>query len=199
MHVRLVIMCKAPVAGCVKTRLMPEYSPRQAAGIHQAMAATVIHRAMRLFDDVVIAADQPEHPFFSHFDCPVRPQGEGDLGERMARQMLAAFHDDVESVLLLGTDSPHMPDERLRLAVEKLSMVDVVLGPVEDGGYDLIAMKQPWPLFKAIQWSTSRVLRQSLDQIRKLGLSVSLLESGFDVDRAVDLKRAVANGWDCQI
>jgi len=195
---RIIIMCKAPVAGRVKTRLMRAYSAEQAAAIHQAMATTVIERAVRLFDDVQIAADDVAHPFFGQFDAPVVSQGEGDLGARMIRLMHDAFAQGAASVLFLGTDSPHMPDARLIEAAESLKANDVVLGPVEDGGYDLVAVAGDWPIFEEVAWSTPSVLNQTLDNIQQIGLSCKLLASDFDVDTPDDLARATASGWHWQ-
>ncbi len=197
---RVIIMCKAPVAGRVKTRLMRAYSADEAVAIHKAMATTVIERALRLFDDVFIAADDPAHPFFARFDAPgfdaqVVAQGEGDLGARMARVMHDAFKQGAASVILLGTDSPHMPDARLMEAAEALAANDVVLGPVEDGGYDLLAVGHDWPIFADVTWSTSSVLDQTLANIKRLGLSFDLLAPSFDIDTPEDLVRAEASGW----
>jgi len=162
MAIRIIIMCKAPVAGKVKTRLMSSYSAEQAAELHMAMAITVIERTKRLFDDVVIAVDDIEHPFFARFKLPLLPQGQGDLGERMQHQMQHAFSDGINAVILLGTDSPHMSDERLLKAAEGLQTNDVVIGPVEDGGYDLLAFSKLCSLFDGVVWSSGQVLEQTL-------------------------------------
>ncbi len=196
MAIRIIIMCKAPVAGAVKTRLMSSYSATEAAGLHMAMATTVIERAKRLFDDVVIAADNCEHPFFAAFDLPLSPQGEGDLGERMQNQMQHAFADGANAVLLLGTDSPHMDDERLLEAVWSLQTNDVVLGPVEDGGYDLLAMRNLFSLFDHVVWSSGQVLEQTLDNIHQQELTEKQLDISFDVDFPEDIERAIQTGWD---
>lgn len=193
--IQLVIMCKAPVAGRVKTRLMSRYTADEAAALHAAMATTVIERASRLFSDVVIAADDPAHPFFDAFALSVVTQGEGDLGERMQRQIERAIHAGAAAVLLLGTDSPHMPDSRLITAAEALLDVDVVLGPVEDGGYDLIGMKRLLSVFEAISWSSTHVLSQTLANIHRQQLSVRQLGISFDVDFPADIERAQQAGW----
>lgn len=190
-------MCKAPVAGRVKTRLMPRYTPAQAAVLHAAMATTVIRRAVGLFGDVIIAADDPAHPFFAAFDLPqVSHQGEGDLGARMQRQVERAMADGAAGVMLLGTDSPHMPATRLLDAAAALQHFDLALGPVEDGGYDLIAMRSFWPLFDGIEWSSEQVLAQTLAKAEALGLAVEKLSTGFDVDTPPDVMRAIACGWE---
>ena len=193
--IQVVIMCKAPVAGRVKTRLMSRYTADEAATLHAAMATTVIQRAGRLFDDVVIAADDAQHPFFQPFALPVVSQGEGDLGARMQRQIERAMHSGAAAVLLLGTDSPHMPDARLMTATDALKDVDIVLGPVEDGGYDLIGMNRALSLFDGVAWSSAHVLSQTLANIRRQQLTFSLLDASFDVDFPADIDRAILAGW----
>jgi len=191
--VHAIVMCKAPVAGRVKTRLTPTYSAGEAAAIHRAMAETVIKRAASIFSHTSIAADDVSHPFFEPFDLPLLAQGEGDLGERMSRLMIQAFADGAGKVMFLGTDSPHMDESRLRQAVERLSHTDVVIGPVEDGGYDLIAMNRSCPeLFRFIHWGSEQVLEQTLDRAKPAGITIELLETGFDLDSPECLKRAAA-------
>ena len=160
--VRVIILCKAPVPGRVKTRLMPDYSPEEAARLHAAMARTVISRTSSLFTDVRVAADESGHPFFADLGLPVMAQGPGDLGERLISLGERAYAENGSPVLFLGTDCPHMPTERLMRAATLIQTHDVVLGPVEDGGYDLIGMTAPCDaLFHDIPWSSSRVLVRS--------------------------------------
>jgi len=193
--VRVIIMCKAPVPGRVKTRLMTLYSADEAAALHAAMATTVIKRAKRLFEDVVIAADDISHPFFADFGLTVIAQGEGDLGLRMNRQLAAAFADGAKAALLLGTDSPHMPDVRLIEAANALKHADVALGPVEDGGYDLVGMNRLLSIFDDVLWSSGQVLKQTMTNIQHQGLSVKTLDTDFDVDFPEDIDRARERGW----
>lgn len=189
---RVIIMCKAPVAGFVKTRLCTDYSAEEAAEIHQAMAKTVIERANRLFSDVWIASDDIEHPFFNEFTLNRVSQCNGDLGDRMTCLLIQAFSEGAESVLFLGTDSPHMPESRLLKVAELLSESNVVIGPVEDGGYDLIAMDKPYTdLFKDIGWSSEDVLKETLQRAEALEVSMELLEMSFDLDTPASLERAL--------
>ena len=193
--IRPIVMCKAPVAGAVKTRLVPFYSEQEAADLHTAMASMVIERAQRLFPNTWIAADDVSHPFFSGFDLPVMPQGGGDLGARMYRLVQRALSYGVDAVILLGTDSPHMSEARLYAARDALKSNNVVLGPVQDGGYDLIALRGCWAeLFADINWGTSQVLEQTLDRLAALGLSHRCLGTSFDVDTAEDMQRILKSG-----
>lgn len=194
-NIIIIIMCKAPVPGRVKTRLMSRYSAIEAAQLHAAMATTVIERAKRLFESVVIATDNPKHLFFTPFGLPVVDQEGGNLGDRMQRQVSCAFAEGVDAVMLLGADSPHMADERLLSAACLLKENDIVLGPVEDGGYDLLAMNAVYPLFDGICWSTAQVFNQTLQKAEASGCRVGMLAPDFDVDLLPDLDRAVAAGW----
>jgi len=191
-----IVFCKAPVAGRVKTRLQSTFTPEQAADIHAAMAACVIERTLRLFPQTWIAADDPYHPFFRRFNASVLPQREGDLGQRMSRLSERAIAYGAQGVLLLGTDSPHMGAARLHCALRLLHQCDVVLGPVEDGGYDLLAMRADVKgLFQDIAWGTSAVLNETVNRISESGLSYRCLSTGFDVDTPEDLARLFQAGF----
>jgi len=190
-NVHLIIMCKAPVLGAVKTRLSPPYTADEATEIYKAMAETVVERTSSFFSNGWIASDDVEHPFFMHFDWPVKAQGDGDLGDRMARLTSKAFAEGARAVLIVGTDSPHMPESRLSRAVEMLGSFDAVVGPVEDGGYDLIAMNGAYTeLFREIQWSSGLVLDQTLERAKASGISIGQLDVSFDLDTAESLERA---------
>jgi len=194
--IRPIIFCKAPVAGRVKTRLQPAFTAEQAANIHAAMAICVIERTLRLFPQTWIAADDPYHPFFRRFDTPILTQGEGDLGQRMRRLTERAIAYGARGVLLLGTDSPHMSAVRLRCALRLLHQCDVVLGPVEDGGYDLLAMRGYGErIFHDIAWGTSSVLAQTMKRISDMRLSCRCLSTGFDVDTPEDLAKLLHSEW----
>jgi len=194
--IRPVVFCKAPVAGMVKTRLQPAFSPEQAMHIHVAMATQVINRVLKLYPCAWVAADDPHHPFFQQFNAPVLPQGEGDLGLRMGRLAERAMAYGARGVLLLGTDSPHMSVARLHGAMRLLRRHDVVLGPVEDGGYDLLALRgHAKGLFQGIAWGTSTVLNDTIKRALEMGLSCRCMSMGFDVDMPEDLARAIRSGF----
>ena len=66
----------------------------------------------------------------------------------------------------------------------------VVLGPSDDGGYYLIGLKQlHCSLFEEIDWSTERVLDQTIDHARQIGVKVHLLPAWYDVDDRATLRR----------
>jgi glycosyltransferase A (GT-A) superfamily protein (DUF2064 family) len=65
---------------------------------------------------------------------------------------------------------------------------DIVLGPAQDGGYVLLAVKGLHEtLFRDIEWSTPAVLQQTLAAARRETLSVCLLRPLADIDDATSL------------
>ena len=117
------------------------------------------------------------------------PQTGDGLGERMHNCFRRLCADGFDKVILIGTDVPHLRDQWLDEAEAALDSADVVLGPTDDGGYYLIAMRQPHDLFSGIEMSTARVLADTLTKAHAAGLTVHLLARTFDIDEADDLSR----------
>lgn len=82
----------------------------------------------------------------------------------------------------------------LKEAFESLEgKADVVLGPSDDGGYNLVGMREPHPeIFPRITWSTHKVLAETLERADESGLSVCQLEPWYDVDTVPELDRHAA-------
>src|SRR5437879_3528366 len=58
-----------------------------------------------------------------------------------------------------------------------------------DGGYYLIAMREPYDVFSGIPMSTSVVRRMTIELAARRGLKVRLLRPLFDIDELPDLLR----------
>jgi glycosyltransferase A (GT-A) superfamily protein (DUF2064 family) len=67
----------------------------------------------------------------------------------------------------------------------------VVLGPADDGGYYLVALRgAPAPgLFTNVPWSGPDVFSVTQTRARTAGLTVALLPPWYDVDVLADLRR----------
>jgi len=197
---RTIILTKAPVEGHVKTRLTPVFTAKEATSIHIKMIETVLTNVCNLFDDVWLAADNINHPYFKditkRFNVMIKEQGSGDLGVRLRRLQKLSFDQDESPIMFLGTDSPHAPKARYTETLVNIKTQDVVIGPVEDGGYDLIAMRSFYPgIFENISWGTEFVYSQTVNYINTLGLSVHELNTSFDLDRPEDIQRAPIETW----
>jgi len=125
-------------------------------------------------------------------DFTLLPQRGDGFGDRLYFAVEDLFRCGFASVCLIDSDSPTVPAENFARAVELLSTGEdrVVLGPSEDGGYYLIGMSRPHRhLFEQIDWSTERVLNQTMQRATEMGLEVKLLPIGYDVDDAASLRR----------
>ena len=125
-------------------------------------------------------------------DFVLLPQRGDEFGERLYFAVEDLFKCGFDSVCLIDSDSPTVPAENFAEAVELLTTTAdrVVLGPSDDGGYYLIGVKKPHRhLFEQVDWSTERVLKQTIERATEIGLDVKLLPTGYDVDDAVSLRR----------
>ena len=196
----LAIMTKAPQAGQVKTRLVPPLKPDEAAELNRFFlrdTTTAITNSATAKDACGIAVYTPIGSESAYTDIlpdnfRLLPQRGDRFGERLHFAALDLFKCGFESVCLIDSDSPTVPPENFAQAVKLLQRPGdrVVLGPCDDGGYYLIGLKKPHKeLFERIDWSTERVLAQTRQRARELGLEVKLLPVGYDVDDGASLQR----------
>lgn len=120
-------------------------------------------------------------------------QPEGDLGARMS----AAFEQarSCPWAAVIGTDCPALDAQVILEAGAALDHVDVSLIPTFDGGYALMALRQPQPgLFLDMPWSTEAVLPRTLERAESLGLKVALGPPLRDLDNLEDLQILQSEG-----
>src|SRR5947208_7108485 len=125
-------------------------------------------------------------------DFSLMPQRGDQFGERLYFAVEDLFTCGFESVCLIDSDSPTVPAEDFAEAVELVSTSEdrVVLGPSDDGGYYLIGVKKPHQhFFEQIDWSTERVLNQTIQRATEIGIEAKLLPIGYDVDDDASLRR----------
>ena len=196
----IAIFCKAPVAGKVKTRLIPALGSVGAAEVYVQLAertlATVratcdAHNAsasLWVADDL---AHETIQRWASEYNFPTLLQVGADLGARMLHclKTMANFH---ERVLLIGTDCPAFTREHFLRAADALSAsCSWVFTPAEDGGYVLAGSNAPRPEpFIGIKWSTSEVMAQTRSALFAAKLAWAEMETLWDVDTPDDVTRA---------
>jgi uncharacterized protein len=192
---RLILFTKPAREGRVKTRLIGDLTAAEAAALHAAFLEDLLDRLRAGELDLRIAwALEPGEEIPAGPWPGLRQEG-GDLGERLYRALHGAAQE-AGAVAALGSDHPTLPLEMVHRAFETVeSGADVVLGPAEDGGYYLIALRAGAVtprLFAEIAWSTDQVLAATLARCRELGLTVELLPAASDVDTPEDLRRLAA-------
>jgi rSAM/selenodomain-associated transferase 1 len=110
-------------------------------------------------------------------------QSEGDLGARLRAFFSEMFTLSVDHVVVIGSDSPTLPVAYIEQAFTLLADSDVVLGPATDGGYYLIGCARHVPeIFEGIDWSSDRVLAQTIGRLSDPTIRLVLLPPWYDVD-----------------
>jgi rSAM/selenodomain-associated transferase 1 len=199
-HCALGIMTKAPEPGNVKTRLSPPLTPEEAAEVNKCFLRDIgrsVEDASTLADARGVGVYTPlgaEEAYEAVLppDFILSPQRGNDFGERLVFAMQDLFTVGFGSVCLINSDSPTVPAASFAEAANELAKPGdrVVLGPADDGGYYLIGLKRLHRrVFEEIDWSTERVLEQTIQRANELGLAVHQLPAGYDVDDAATLQR----------
>jgi rSAM/selenodomain-associated transferase 1 len=191
---RLVLLFTKPaLPGRVKTRLIGELSPVEAADLHQAFLADMVERLGTGSFDLQIAWALEDGERIPELDVDGIRQRGADLGSRLFRALADGARDHA-SVAAVGSDHPELSAETIEEGFSRLEngSADAVVGPTRDGGYYLIGLKSEavrQELFEGLPWSSSEVLSATLERCRALGFQVSLLPEGSDVDTPEDLDR----------
>lgn len=194
----LAIVARYPEAGKTKTRLARAIGNEEAAELYRAFLTDLARRFAGASFDLHWAFTPPaiNYQSFVATLAPMQarymacfPQQGDDFGTRLHNVFRQTAARNYPYTVLIGSDSPHICRETVAQARVALDEADVVLGPAEDGGYYLIAMREPHDVFSGIPMSTDVVLRMTIELARSQGLSVRLLEPLFDVDELPDLQR----------
>jgi uncharacterized protein len=192
------IICKTPIPGKSKTRMIPLLG----AGGAAALAGCFLRDVAAGIESVPASLGRRGYAIYAPegTEAEIRgyiPRDFGTLCRRDAtlgvvllgatEHLLAAGHD---CAILINADSPTLPAQLLIDAIAAIRAPGprVVLGPATDGGYYLIASKQPHPeLFADIPWSTPQVLETTVARATAIGLPVTTLAPWYDVDDAETL------------
>jgi len=194
--VAIGILAKAPLPGFAKTRLAPVLGADGAAKLQARFIERAVTTAQSAAIGPVTLWVAPAHPAFQTisalFGVALAEQPDGDLGTRM----LAAIAAANGPAIVIGTDCPALTPAHLHAAAHALADgVDVVIVPVEDGGYGLIGMQRPQPeLFADMRWSTASVMVETRRRLTRLGLSWREPARLWDVDVPADLERLSRGG-----
>jgi len=199
----LAVMTKAPRAGEVKTRLVPPLTHDEAAQLNSsflrdiaaAISAAAGQATERIARGVGVYTPRGTEAIYDNIlpeEFFLLAQHGHNFGDRLFFAAEDLFKVGFASVCLINSDSPTVPAENFSQAVELLQLPGdrIVLGPSDDGGYYLIGLKKLHrEMFERIDWSTERVLDQTLQRAAEIGVEVKLLPCGYDVDDGATLER----------
>jgi uncharacterized protein len=194
----LVIMARYPQLGTTKTRLARAIGPEETIFLYRAFLSDLAHTFANCQYDLHWAYS-PAGVDYQAFIATLAPslvgrmtcfpQQGADLGERLHHVFRWTQERGFGRTIVISSDSPHIGLASIAHAEQALDKADIVLGPADDGGYYLIAMRQPYDVFRGIPMSTSVVTLMTMEMAQRQGLTVQLIEPLFDVDEWPDLVR----------
>ncbi|MGV0096420.1 TIGR04282 family arsenosugar biosynthesis glycosyltransferase [Streptomyces californicus] len=187
----LLVIAKEPVAGRVKTRLCPPFSPAEAAELAAASLADTLETLLALpaRRRVLVLDGRPGDWAPPGFE--VVPQSGGGLDERLA----AAFGGCTGPALLVGMDTPQIGAAHLApaLAPDAWDGCGAWFGPAEDGGFWALGLAEPDPaLLLGVPMSVPETGAVQRRRLVEAGLAVRELPVLVDVDTAADARRVAS-------
>jgi len=198
---RLIVFGRYPVPGQTKTRLIPVLGPAGAAELQRQLTEKTFKTAQAFASKYNVelqvcydGGSDKQMRGWLRSGALFSMQRTGDLGVRMDAALHEAFRDGCGRVVLIGTDVPEVKALHLEEAFDALKERDVVLGPSTDGGYWLVGLKGPAPIFDNTPWGTEEVLAKTLWASRERGVSTFCLDPLKDIDSGEDLEKALP-GW----
>lgn len=191
----IIVMAKAPVAGQVKTRLTTAMSPQAAAQVASAALADTLG-TVRSIDGhrVVLAlAGDPAHLPQEADGVETVPQRGDGFDERLAH----AFGDAAAEggpVALVGMDTPQLTTDLVLAALAGLGENPAMVGRATDGGWWLLALRDPADAQALVGVPMSRVDTGDLTiaALQSRGLRVGTVDELLDVDTIEDAREVAA-------
>jgi rSAM/selenodomain-associated transferase 1 len=195
MSAEVVVYGRQPVPGRVKTRLAATIGERAAAAIYECLLEYTVAEAIASGFPVTLSlAAAADAGWCAPHGVRCEVQPEGTLGGRMAATFAARFAAGAAAVVLVGSDCAALARRHIVDAASRCAEGAVVLGPATDGGYYLVAQRQPGiDLFSGVPWSSPETLAATRSRIGAAGGAVVELEPLRDVDTAEDLRHALAD------
>ena len=187
---RICVFAKPPAGGEAKTRLAPAVGSAGASALARAFLEDTWAAVGTLgWARPVLATTDPNFGVDLVPSAETWLQGDGDLGQRL-ETILSRALESGPAAMAIGADSPGMPLRLIECARSALVRADAVLGPSEDGGFYLLALRRcPAGLLKGLPWSAPDTCASLRIRLESAGFAVAVLEPWFDVDRPEDLGR----------
>jgi glycosyltransferase A (GT-A) superfamily protein (DUF2064 family) len=198
---RVLVVAKAPVAGLAKTRLAHDVGFERAAELAAASlldtlracaaAAGVSGCHVAMTGDLAAAARADELSR-ALAGWTVHEQHGPDFATRLANAHLAMPVD--RPVVQVGMDTPQLLADHLEAAAALTEDHDAVLGPAPDGGWWVLALRDPSraaPL-AGVPMSTPTTYADTRRALEADGLGVGRAEVLRDVDTIEDAENVAA-------
>lgn len=187
----LIIFVKNPMLGKIKTRLAADVGDDRALEIYKRLLSKT-HQVTKSgeFSKWVFYSDWLDKNDIWQDGYEKKLQKGTDLGERISNAFQSGFESGYNHICIIGSDCFDLEGDSLSNAFDNLNTHDFVIGPANDGGYYLLGMNSYYPeLFQNKDWSTDKVLPQTISGIKSVSKTFHLLTELSDIDTLEDLQK----------
>jgi rSAM/selenodomain-associated transferase 1 len=204
-----LIFARTPRLGAVKTRLAATLGDAQTLRLYEAMLTDTLHtiRARKpatvlLFayppDSTAELAAWVEARQLAFPELRILPQYGATLGEQMQCAFQIAEQEHLLPAIILGTDSPTLPQHIWREAENALQVRNTaVLGRADDGGFYAMGLqKSDATFFFGGDYSNATVFSRTEHALSLVFDHIHLLPVWTDVDDAESLQTVVRKASD---
>ena len=192
----VLIFIKYPFLGDVKSRLSIKFGENLTVTLYKKFVQDLLEMLKKTNYPVLICFFPPDRILeFKKWlgnNYEFIPQVGINLGERLKNCFIKGFELGYNNLIVIGSDSPDIPEKIIHKSIEKLNDNDTVIGPSEDGGYYLIGFTDrsfTQRVFEDITWSSASVFEETVDKLKSGLKKIYILEKWYDVDTIEDLKK----------
>lgn len=189
----LVVLMRWPQRGTGKTRLAAALGAEAAHRLHRGFVADTLGWSAA-WPRLIAFSPAPARAEVARAapGAALAAQPEGDLGARLTDAFARGFAAGARRVLLVGSDSPTIPDALLEACLESAVGATVALVGARDGGFVAIAAARPaagrlGAVLAGVEWSTERTAAHLEARARAAELRVRRTGAWYDVDEPADL------------
>ncbi len=120
-------------------------------------------------------------------------QSGNDLGKSMFNAFSDEFYTGADHVCIIGSDIYELRKGTIDSAFRSLNKNEVVIGPARDGGYYLLGMNNlNNMLFENKSWSTNKVFKETIEDLKGQNIPFGTLEELTDIDEPEDIPPVLA-------
>ncbi len=187
----LVVFGRSPVTGSGKSRLRTLLGAAAVDELYRAFLADILGWTVPTATSVIVALSHPADGLARLApDARFVVQPPLNFGARIRAAFDSAFRLGAERVVIVGTDAPTLPAERVAACFSGLSDHRATLVPAADGGWVALGLDSPLgEVLAAVPWSSDETCAATQAALSSAGRPVAMLEPWYDVDDADGLER----------
>jgi glycosyltransferase A (GT-A) superfamily protein (DUF2064 family) len=198
----VLVMARSPRRGEVRKALESILGPDGCLALQAVLIRQALEWARSLEPRAIYVAHEPadarpEMRLVTGPDVGLFPQNGDGISGRMADAVARVAAHGPGPIVIVWPDLPEFRQAHAVGVIADLDAgVDVVFGPVFDGGYYLIAISRPLPSLFALPeqvWRAADAISQVVSAADQAGLEVGLLRAERALHRPADVRAALAD------